>query len=53
MNGQLTKICEVCRHTFTVHPRVGTRQRVCEQLPCQRERKRRALKQWIAEDHGY
>jgi len=53
MTEHRTKNCEVCRQTFSVDPRVGARQRVCEQRRCQSERKRRYLTQWIAEDHDY
>lgn len=53
MNRPLTKTCEICRHLFAVEPRVGARQRVCKKLACQRERKRRYLNQWLAEDCTY
>jgi len=50
MNENQTKICEICHLAFTPDPRVGERQRVCRKLRCQRERKRRAQKNWLAKN---
>lgn len=50
MNQNHDKICEICHATFTPDPRVGERQRVCRELRCQRERKRRAQKNWLAKN---
>jgi len=47
------KNCEICQAAFEADPRVGERQRVCRQLACQRERKRRAQQQWVAKNPGY
>ncbi|NIR46948.1 hypothetical protein GWO43_00505 [candidate division KSB1 bacterium] len=48
-----TKLCEVCQAAFEPDPRVGERQRVCKQLRCQRERKRRAQQRWLAANPDY
>ena len=53
MNDHRHKTCEVCHQTFSVDRRVGARQRVCGRLCCQQERKRRYLRQWLADDPGY
>ena len=50
MNQNQTTICEICHATFTPDRRVGERQRVCRVLRCQRERKRRAQKKWLAKN---
>jgi len=50
---QLIKTCEVCGQRFEVDRRVGERQRVCKQLACQQQRKRRAQAKWLAANHGY
>ncbi|MDZ7292872.1 MAG: hypothetical protein ONB42_23335, partial [candidate division KSB1 bacterium] len=50
MNPTPTKICEICHVAFTPDPRVGDRQRVCRKLRCQLERKRRAQKNWLAQN---
>jgi len=47
------KNCEICSAAFEADPRVGERQRVCRQIACQRERKRRAQQQWVAKNPGY
>lgn len=47
------KTCEICQAAFEADPRVGERQRVCRQIACQRERKRRAQQQWVAKNPGY
>jgi len=47
------KTCEICQATFEADPRVGERQRVCRQIACQRERKRRAQQQWVVKNPGY
>ena len=47
------KNCEICQTAFEADPRVGERQRVCRQIACQRERKRRAQQQWVAKNPGY
>lgn len=38
--------CRICRRWFHPHPRAGERQHVCSAGACQRERHRRACKQW-------
>jgi hypothetical protein len=53
MKKQQHKICEVCSETFIPDHRVGDRQRVCNKLACQRERKRRAQQRWIANNPTY
>ena len=50
MNQNQTRICEICHIAFTPDPRVGERQRVCRERRCQRERKRRAQKNWLAKN---
>jgi len=50
MNENQTKICEICHAAFTPDPRVGERQRVCQKLSCQLERKRRAQKNWLTKN---
>lgn len=50
MNDCPTKVCEVCRTTFTPDPCVGKRQRVCEKLRCQRERRQRSQRNWLAQN---
>jgi len=50
MHNNQTKICEICHVAFTPDPRVGERQRVCQKLDCQLERKRRAQKNWLAKN---
>lgn len=45
--------CRICRKWFQVHPRVGTRQRVCSSAACQRERHRRACVTWHQRNPGY
>lgn len=37
----MRKRCSICRRWFTPKPRAGTRQRVCSETQCQRERHRR------------
>ena len=48
-----TKLCEVCHVAFTPDPRVGCRQRVCKQLSCQKNRKRRSQQNWLLKNPGY
>jgi hypothetical protein len=38
--------CRICGRWFQAHPRAGERQRVCSAAPCQRERHRRACRDW-------
>lgn len=45
--------CRICRKWFQVHPRVGSRQRVCSSAACQRERHRRACVAWHRRNPGY
>jgi len=40
--------CRICGHWFQPHPRVGARQRVCDNPACQRERHRRSCVDWHA-----
>ena len=47
------EICEVCDREFVPDPRVKDRQRVCQRLSCQLERKRRAQRAWVARNPGY
>ena len=44
------KLCEVCSRSFLPDARVGERQRVCQNLSCQQERKRRAQRNWLAQN---
>lgn len=48
-----TKRCEVCQTAFQPDPRVGDRQRVCQTLRCQIERKRRAQQRWLHNNPDY
>ncbi|NIR51774.1 MAG: hypothetical protein GWN55_02650 [Phycisphaerae bacterium] len=48
-----SKLCDVCHAAFEPDPRVGDRQRVCKQLRCQRERKRRTQQRWLAANPDY
>ena len=45
--------CRICRKWFQVHPRVGSRQRVCSSAACQRERHRRACVAWHRRNPDY
>ena len=47
------KICLVCRRSFIPDARVGQRQKVCRNLSCQLERKRRSQNQWVSANPGY
>ena len=38
--------CCICGRWFTVDPRVGARQRSCEDPECRRERNKKACKRW-------
>lgn len=49
----MQKICEVCHITFEPDPRVKERQKVCKNLRCQREHKRRAQQRWLARNPDY
>lgn len=53
MNSSLHKICEICHKQFDADYRVANRQRVCSELSCQRERKRRAQQAWLKKNPGY
>lgn len=48
-----TRPCGICRKWFRVHPRAGSRQRVCSSEACQRERHRRACLAWHRRNPGY
>jgi len=45
--------CQICSRWFTPHPRAGDRQRVCSAPACQRERHRRADRDWHARHPDY
>ena len=45
--------CRVCRRWFQPHPRAGSRQTVCSQPECQRERHRRASLAWWRRNPDY
>lgn len=45
--------CVVCGGEFVADPRVGTKQKVCGQEICRKERKRRANARWQAANPGY
>jgi hypothetical protein len=47
------KTCLVCRRSFIPDHRVRQRQKVCGNLSCQLERKRRSQKQWVSTNPGY
>lgn len=47
------KSCAICHRPFCPDPRVGDRQRVCQNIQCQRQRKRLAQKRWLAENPDY
>ncbi len=53
MKTQTPKVCEVCHRDFIPDPRVGQRQRVCGNLSCKRERKRRAQQSWLQRNPHY
>jgi hypothetical protein len=38
--------CRICHRWFRPHPRAGDRQRTCSAMPCQSERRRRAVAAW-------
>lgn len=48
-----TQKCMVCRGVFKPDPRVGSKQKVCSQEICRKERKRRADARWRAANRGY
>jgi len=45
--------CRICRRWFEPHARAGSRQRVCSDPDCQRERHRRADRAWHARHPHY
>lgn len=45
--------CRICGKWFRVDPREGARQRVCSSATCQRERHRRACRDWHRRNLGY
>ena len=45
--------CRVCRRWFLPHPRAGSRQTVCSDPGCQRERHRRSCTAWHRENPEY
>jgi len=48
-----SKVCFVCKENFIPDPRVGDDQTVCAKLNCKLQRKKRAQKNWLAENPGY
>ena len=50
---QRARPCRICQKWFRPDPRVGSRQRVCGSVACQRERHRRACKAWHKRNPGY
>jgi len=53
MKSSTFKICEVCHQQFRPDRRVGDRQRVCDKLSCQKERKRGAQQSWVKRNPDY
>jgi len=53
MENSHFKICEICHKEFKPDYRVVDRQRVCDRLACQQERKRRAQQAWLKKNPGY
>lgn len=45
--------CSICRRWFLPDARVGDRQHACEREECQRERHRRADREWHAANRDY
>lgn len=50
VNNQQQKICRICHDPFTPNIRVGQRQKVCNKISCQRERKRQKQQCWWKEN---
>ena len=48
-----TRQCMVCGGVFMPDPRVGSKQKVCGQGVCRKERKRRANARWQVANRGY
>lgn len=48
-----TRKCLVCGGVFMPDPRVGSKQKVCGQETCRKERKRRANARWQTANRGY
>jgi len=47
------KVCIICKEPFIPDPRVGDRQKVCNNLYCKRERKRLSQKKWLSQNPDY
>lgn len=47
------KVCIICKEPFIPDPRVGDRQKVCNNLYCKRERKRISQKKWLSQNPDY
>jgi predicted nucleic acid-binding Zn ribbon protein len=47
------KQCEFCGSDFEADPRVASRQRACQSLSCQQQRKRQAQQTWVAKNPDY
>lgn len=45
--------CGICRRWFLPNARSGKRQKVCSEAACQRERHRRACRDWHARNPSY
>lgn len=52
-NKNTEKVCIICNEKFTPNPRVGDRQKVCNNTYCKLQRKKRAQQHWVRKNPGY
>jgi len=53
MTEPLQKTCEICQQPFKPDARLKDKQSVCSKIRCQRERKQRSQKKWLAKNPDY